>query len=203
MTSTLRRRVFWRTNPVNPITSGDDVVYSPIWEVGSPVRFALTGFMDIDGDEVSDRALIRRLITLNGGLIDAEVDDDGKRTGEITVNTRYLVTGDEPSSKATDAVLSANTQIRDEAKDAGVTLISLDRLLSDIGYQQVSKSVALGESARAVDFRAKPEAGHRFAPRRKPDPSCQASNFGPIDAVSVACTCVSLGPSDWRLRSKT
>jgi hypothetical protein len=155
-------------SPTNPITS-DDIVYSPIWEVGNPVRFALTGFMDIDNDEESDRALIKRLITLNGGLIDAEVDDDGKRTGEITVHTRYLVTGDQPDEKTSAAIRDAYTQIRNEAKYAGVTLISLDRLLSDMGYQQISKSIALGANARSVDFPAQPyDRQTRFAPRPRP-----------------------------------
>jgi flagellar basal body-associated protein FliL len=155
-------------SPSNPITS-NDIVYSPIWEVGNPVRFALTGFMDIDHDGETDRALIRRLITLSGGVVDAEVADDGKRSGEISVYTRYLVTGDQPTDKTSDAVRSSDTQIRNEAKDAGVTLISLDRLLSDIGYQQISKSVALGENARSVDFPAKRYEGtHRFAPRPRP-----------------------------------
>ncbi len=151
-------------SPTNPITS-NDIVYSPIWEVGSPVRFALTGFMDIDGDGESDRALIRRLVTLNGGVIDAEVDDDGSRSGKVSVYTRYLVTGAQPTDKTSDKVRSADTDIRNEAKDAGVSMISLDRLLSDIGYQQVSKSIALGSDSRAVDFKPKADAGsRRFAP---------------------------------------
>ena len=155
-------------NPSNPITS-NDIIYSPIWEVGNPVRFALAGFMDIDGDEQSDRALIKRLITLNGGVIDAEIDDDGRRSGDISVETRYLVTGEQPNEKTSDALRDAYTQIRNEAKDAGVTLISLDRLMADIGYQQISKSIALGENARSVDFPAKGyERETRFAPRPRP-----------------------------------
>ncbi len=50
--------------------------------------------MDIDGNGKDDRELIRRLVTLNNGTIDAE-DVDGEVKGQITNHTRYIVRGDD------------------------------------------------------------------------------------------------------------
>src|SRR5206468_3589557 len=83
----------------NPIMPGDQI-FSPTWEPGRAEHFALTGFMDIDNDGGSDRQRIRDLIALNGGVIDAESDDEGKKTGSMSINTKYLVLGDPP--KASD-----------------------------------------------------------------------------------------------------
>jgi hypothetical protein len=136
----------------NPIVSGD-IIYSPVWEVGSPVRFALTGLMDIDNDGRSDRALIHRLIRLNGGVIDAEVDDKGDRTGELSVETRYLVTGSTPDEKTSAKQATADAKIRTEAKSLGLTEISVNRLLSDLGFQKISKTIALGRESSDSDYK--------------------------------------------------
>jgi hypothetical protein len=136
----------------NPIAAGD-VIHSPTWQVGNPVRFALTGFMDIDGDSQSDRALIRRLISLNGGVVDAEVDDEGELSGAVSVQTRYLVVGDEISEKSSSKLQRADAQLRTDAKSLGVTVIPVDRLLSDMGYQRISKPVALGQLSTDQDYR--------------------------------------------------
>ena len=90
----------------NPIIPGD-VIYSPVFQPGTAVRFALTGIMDIDGDGQSDHDLIRNLIRINGGVIDAEVDADGKRKGKISINTRYLIVGEEATDKTTSSLREA------------------------------------------------------------------------------------------------
>jgi hypothetical protein len=76
----------------NPILPGD-VINTPLWVPNGYLRFALLGRMDIDGDGSDDRQLLKNLIQLNGGKVDAE-DLDGRVQGEMTVNTRYLVQGD-------------------------------------------------------------------------------------------------------------
>ncbi|MEM8679018.1 MAG: hypothetical protein AAGF97_06685, partial [Planctomycetota bacterium] len=102
--------------------------------------------MDVDGDGYSDRELIKRLIAVNGGVIDAEITDDGDREGEISIRTRFLVVGDNVAESAGNPKLAAAHQamLRD-AGIKGLTQISVDRLLSDLGYQRVAKSVALGQ----------------------------------------------------------
>ena len=86
-------------DPTNPILTGDNI-YSQIWHRGKKLHFALTGVIDIDGDGQSDMQLARDLIELNGGVVDAYLDDDGKVQGEITANTRYLVSGEAPEKSA-------------------------------------------------------------------------------------------------------
>ena len=76
--------------------------------------------MDIDGDLQSDRATIKDLIGVNNGVIDAEVGDDGSKTGQITSNTRYLVMGNRPTDKSAAEVMTNITKMIDEAKQYGV-----------------------------------------------------------------------------------
>ena len=79
----------------NPIMPGDNV-FSVVWDAGRPEHFALAGVMDIDGDGEGDSGRIRDLIALSGGIVDAEVTDDGTRSGQMSINTKYLVLGRTP-----------------------------------------------------------------------------------------------------------
>ena len=76
-------------SPTNPILTGDNI-YSPVWHRGKKLRFAFAGVIDFDDDGVSDLKLARELIELNGGVVDAYLDDNGKIVKDITPNTRYL-----------------------------------------------------------------------------------------------------------------
>lgn len=162
----------------DPILSGDQV-FTPVWQPGQKLRFALVGFMDLDGDGVSDRARIRSIISQNAGQIDAEVSDDGKRTGRIEVNTRYIVVGDRPDEKSGAEALTAYTALIAEAKKIGIEQLPLDRFLSMMGYRENDRTVQLGRGAAAEDFRARPADGvvrkstgatHDFKERRPPEP---------------------------------
>jgi len=158
----------------NPIMAGD-VIYSPIWQAGRRTTFALAGFMDIDGDGRSDREMVKNIISLNGGVVQAEITDKGKRTGDVTIHTRYLVLGEMPTENSGARGLAANsqiTEIRNEAQQLGVALIDLDRLLDDMGYHGSARSVSLGRDARASDMndREVPDPRpleRRFLPRRE------------------------------------
>ena len=156
----------------NPIVPGD-FVYSPLWQPGMSMRFALAGFMDIDGDGSSDRQLIKNLIALNGGKIDAEVSRDAGRSGELSIRTRYLVLGDRPkitqnvAAGASDAEITEYGRIIEEAKQLGVQQLPVKRLLSDLGYRGSAKAVALGKNAREQDFDgSRTRQDTRFRPRR-------------------------------------
>ena len=86
----------------DPIMPGDKL-YSPVWSPNQPRHFALTGLLDIDGDGRSDLATVMHSITMNGGVIDCYLNDKGDIVGHITINTRYLVCGnnfDESGSEA-------------------------------------------------------------------------------------------------------
>ncbi|MEZ6101468.1 MAG: hypothetical protein R3E01_21250 [Pirellulaceae bacterium] len=134
----------------NPILSGD-VVFSPVWQAGMPTRFALAGVLDVDGDGESDDDMLINLIQLNGGVVDASIDANGQVKGKITIDTRYLVKGDAPSERNREAMNSYTALINDATR-LGVKEISLQRLLSDMGYRGRVRAIGLGKNARADDF---------------------------------------------------
>lgn len=140
----------------NPILSQDNI-YSPVWDPGQKTHFALVGFMDIDNDRKSDRRLVRSLISQNGGAIDAEVLDDGSREGRLTINTRYLVIGERPTDKSKADSLAAYSQMIDEASDLGIETISVERLLSDMGWRGNERTVGSGSDPTGGTFKAVPK----------------------------------------------
>lgn len=136
-------------NPILP----NDFIYTPAWVPGRKVHFALAGFMDIDEDDVSDRELIKNVIRLNAGVVDAEVTDAGERVnyGEgLTVHTRWLVIGDRPTEKSDAKALQQFSFILDEAKDLGVEVISIQRVLSFMGYKgEITTSRGRGSKTKS------------------------------------------------------
>ena len=58
--------------PANPIISGD-VIHTPAWSPGQRVHFALAMKMDINKDRIDDYEMIKNIIQMNGGVIDAEL----------------------------------------------------------------------------------------------------------------------------------
>ena len=142
----------------DPILPGD-VIYSPTWTAGRQLRFALAGLMDINGDGKSDRTEVRNLILSNNGVVDADVDETGNRTGVLSIDTRYLVLGNRPTEKAAGEAIQGYGNIQKEAEDLGVEKISLEKLLDMMGYEGTVRTVTLGRNARAEDFKATPEGG--------------------------------------------
>jgi hypothetical protein len=145
-------------DPRNPILTGDQI-YSQVWHRGKTLRFALMGMIDLNGDGVSDMKLARDLIELNGGTVDAYVDDEGNVQGAISVNTRYLVRGDEPSGPNASMLQDAWQQMSEDARTNGVEVISIDKFLNQIGYAPEHRMVRLGPGAKSSDFPPKSEAG--------------------------------------------
>ena len=124
-----------------------DQIFSPTWEPGHPEHFALAGFMDIDGDADSDRQRIRDLILMNGGVIDEEVGDDGKRTGKMSVNTKYLVLGDEPGTvNEGSATLTGWSEIQGEAQTLGTRMIPVSEFLDYMGYEPQQRTERWGKT---------------------------------------------------------
>jgi hypothetical protein len=156
----------------NPILS-NDVVFSPVWNPGQKTHFALVGFMDVDGDGKSDRALIRSLIAQNGGEVDAEVLDDGTRKGKLSINTRYLVQGERANEKSSADALQASSTMLKEAEDLGVEKISVERLLSDMGWRGSERTVSAASGSSGGGFKPQPKAtespsGGAFERRTRP-----------------------------------
>ena len=169
----------------DPVLSGD-VIYTPIWNANSALRFALLGKLDINNDGKDDREHLKHRILLHNGKIDAE-DVDGEIKGQITRNTRYLVIDEDDSDDSSDDTVASDdasakarraivTQMLNEASRLGVEVIELDRLIEYMGYNGSKRIVPLGKRARAEDFPAEPQDGvirsnksdSRFRTRRPP-----------------------------------
>jgi hypothetical protein len=134
----------------NPLMPGDNV-FSPTWEPGRPEHFALAGWMDLNQDGVSDRQEIRDLIAHNGGVIDEELDENGKRTGQMSIKTKYLVRGDVP--KVVEGTkLSGWSEINDEAQTLGVKTINVNDFLKQMGHKVQDRTVNLGSGANPNNF---------------------------------------------------
>ncbi len=145
----------------NPILPGD-WIYSPLWHRGKQIRFALTGVLDLDGDDRADLQQAKDLIALNGGAIDASVKEDGSFEGEMTVETRYLVLGDYPEKPSQANLRSSWEAMTREASNLGVDTITLQEFLNQMGYKPLDRTVVLGSGSRASDFIPKPS---KFRPR--------------------------------------
>jgi hypothetical protein len=148
--------------PTNPILTGDRI-YSQVWHRGKKLRFALAGIIDIDGDGQNDMQLARELIELNGGVVDAYVNDQGEAVGEITANTRYLVLGDYPEAATQVALQEPWEKMHQEARAVGVETITLTEFLGQMGYRPQDRSVRLGSGASARDFPARARNGRSGA----------------------------------------
>jgi hypothetical protein len=133
----------------DPILPGD-WIHSPAWSPGQRLHFALVGFMDIDGDQQSDRETIKHIITMNGGVIDTEIMDTGERDeGKMSVNTRYVVTGDASEKgnlkiKNITQYQTTRTAFFNEVDLYGVEKISVQQLLDMMGWKPEEKTVGLG-----------------------------------------------------------
>jgi hypothetical protein len=138
----------------NPILPGDKI-FTSLWDPGRREHFAIIGRVDLDGDGIDNRDRLRSMITLSGGVIDAEVDNDGKVTGKLDVSTRYLIEGDVPpkAKPAADKLLT-------EARLLGVERIGLDKFLDYIGWKANSQVVRFGTNGNAETYRQRlPDGG--------------------------------------------
>lgn len=160
---------------INPIVAGD-VVYTPIWKPGQLQHFALASGMRIsgigrrDGDpSQSDLEEIKRLITANGGVVDcyiSEGNDEGKKRGElvgaIDQNTTFLVMGapsDEDNQDQT--VMETQSQMKKTAEQYAVKRISLQDLLTRMGWKNTTPVRGFDKYAVESDIQIKPTGENR------------------------------------------
>lgn len=142
-------------NPILP----NDVIHSPAWSPGQKIHFALVGVMDINKDGVDDRELIRNIITMNGGVIDAELKNDGTRQGKLSVNTRYMVLGEKPTDSANPKMLQEYQHMLVEVQSFGTEIISVQKLLNQMGWKPDSRTVQIGNTGAPGEFRRRSPAG--------------------------------------------
>ncbi len=123
----------------NPILPGDQI-YSQVWRRGKKLRFAFTGLVDLDGDGRSDLQQAKDLIELNGGVVDSALEEDGTVSGEMSVDTRYLVLGKYPSEPSKAKIRTGFDTMSRDAATLGVEDISLVDFLNQMGYKQPERT---------------------------------------------------------------
>jgi hypothetical protein len=141
-------------DPRNPIVRGDKI-YSPAWQRGRPLHFAFTGIIDVNDDGNSDLQLVRNLVALNDGVVDAYLSDEGSVEGAMSVSTRYLVLGDVPQGALRIKQSDGWSAMNKEAVSLGVETITLDQFLDQMGFRPDNRAVPLGAAATARDFPAR------------------------------------------------
>jgi len=151
----------------NPILDGD-LIYSPTWQPGTKIHFAMVGFMDYNNDGKDDSALVKNVITLNNGVIDAHVTATGKKTGTVNVNTRYLVVGDRPNDKSDANALTQYTNMIGAAERLGIEQISVQKLLSSMGVKTSARTVGQTRGAGSAATTPAKSGGGGFRPRTPP-----------------------------------
>ncbi len=110
---------------------------------------------------------MRNIITISGGVIDCEVDENGKKIGDISLKTRYIVMGEKPTEKSQAGSLDAYTKLVTEADNLGIPKISLNQLLYRMGYKPQSQAVGFGRGANPNDFKPKPDGATPRSPSGK------------------------------------
>lgn len=152
-----------QSDVANPVLRGD-LVYTPLWAPGNRLRFGIVGFTDLDGDETEDRSQLRQLIEATGGQVDAD-DLQGEEPWKgLSIQTRYLIVGDEPDSNAVSGLgaevarkrFESWSKMRDRATELGVEMMPLSKLLNFLDYRKTTpvanSRTASGES-RMTNFR--------------------------------------------------
>jgi hypothetical protein len=134
-------------NLADPMLDSDQI-YSPIWDPGKAMHFALVGKLDADGDGNEDRTLIRNLITQSGGIIDAE--DTDKEDRRLNAETRFVIRGDAPA-ESDEARNAQWTRLLSEAQANAVDVITLNKFLSFAGFKEIGKVQQFGAGAASRD----------------------------------------------------
>ena len=119
-------------------------IYTPIWSPNQKEQFAFVGLIDMDGDGRSDRDLLHDVLAAAGAKVQVEVDDKGVRTGgSIDESTKFLVVGEIPTfedltdqdeKKIVLKIQEERMNLKKEARDQGVRVVTLNDFLAFIGY---------------------------------------------------------------------
>jgi len=159
----------------NPIIPGDKIE-TPVWKPGERRHFALAGTMDLNGDGRDDSRTVRNLITLNGGIIDAEIDaQNARRVGEITTGTRYIVVGEPPEVRGNPAasteMMNQYSKLLGDARKMGVEEIKVGELVNRMGWKGQARVVSLGAGSNIAPPAIgspgyRPVAPQQFRPRQ-------------------------------------
>lgn len=174
-------------SPANPIIPGD-IVETPAWSPGQRIHFALAMKMDINKDRVDDYDMIKSVIQMNGGVIDAELrtDANGKivRTGDINVDTRYFVEGEKPSEATSPDLLKQYNAFDADRERFNVKKISVEKLLALMGWRSEERTVELAGSRGG--FLKRSPGKTQPAPATSSEASPAAEGAAPSPAAAPA-----------------
>lgn len=161
----------------------DDPIYSPAWSKGQKEYFSFVGVVDMNGDEKSDRELLRSTLSNSGAAIELEVDDAGNRVpenGQLSVKSKFLVIGrleDPTDYPGTDTqkqeeilkVIKEYEELTKEATRKGIKIVNFRDFLNYMGYEQQlrlldrdSKGYPLKSGLTPTATVEKPDAANRL-----------------------------------------
>ena len=171
----------------DPIMVGD-VVYSPIWKPGQRLRFALTAGMHLPGSGIdSGVEAIKRLIEMNGGIVDAWIDvsvplGDDHLQGSITDLTNFIVVSDRVArGELEPEVALVQEALLADARNRAIKVISLEDLLSRMAWKNVTPVYVFGSQEFMPEImRVIPQ--HQGTVRQSP--GVVAPMFTPDDATT-------------------
>jgi hypothetical protein len=131
----------WKDRAADPVLPGD-FLFNPAWSPTLRQRVAITGEIDLTGDDRDDLPDFLRILQQQNVIVDAYLDMKSlKVNGEITRQTDYLILGKGPeltgvrdSERKTDTI-KAMTAMQDTASRHGVTVIKYKDFLALTGYQ--------------------------------------------------------------------
>lgn len=154
----------------NPIMTGD-IVYTPIWKPGQKLRFALEDGLEIPGlgarsgesgvggdPKRESLEIVRNLISSNGGVVDAYIDEDGAIKGTITHELTYRILGDPARQNPSQTAKDSRDTIKKEADTYAARVLSLPALLQMMGYKDVTPVRGFGNRSRSDDHSVQPTA---------------------------------------------
>ena len=146
----------------NPIMAGD-VIYSPIWKPGQKMRFALTAGMYLPGASAeSGNEAIKQLIEMNGGVVDCWIDESVEEgedylQGTISDLTNFIVINESAARSLEPEVARVQQGLVESAKNRAIKAISLDDLLSRMGWRNMTPAYTFGEQVFTSEMRVIPQ----------------------------------------------
>ncbi len=148
----------------NPIVNGDKI-YTPLWHPGRGEHFAIMGKIDLNGDGVADLDIVKNMISMAGGEIDAELDaKTGTVVGHgINRSTRYLLIGDFAEFEKT--VVKGAEAMEAEADRWGVRKLDVPKFLDLVGWKDPKQVLRFGRGGNA-EFQVpdQPDGGRPVSP---------------------------------------
>jgi hypothetical protein len=169
-----------KTERTNEPIRYNDQLYSPSF---GKKTYALIGKIDVDRDSRDDREDLKRMIRASGGEVtyDLPPTNVGRESGTLSPLTTWYVLDDRPpirgelakKGKGADELdgnfLAKRTEALRLARLEGIRPISIERLLSMLGYEFGKKVTGQVEakSEEAIDALIRPN-GRRIAPPPTP-----------------------------------